>query len=143
MSTEDNKRIARRFLQVWGQASLETVDELAAPDLSVFYPLMNAPIEGPAAFKQHMARVHTAVPDGAMDIEEEIAERDKVVVRWRFRGTHQGEYLGRPPTGKQVTWTGITIYRIVDGKVVEERGEEDTLALVQQLGMIPTSGSAS
>jgi steroid delta-isomerase-like uncharacterized protein len=143
MSTEDNKRIARRFLQVWGQASLGTVDELVAPNLSVFYPLMNAPIAGPEAFKQHMARVHTAVPDGAIDIEEEIAEGDTVVVRWRLRGTHQGEYLGRPPTGKPVTWTGITIDRIVAGKVVEERGEEDTLALVRQLGALPASGQAS
>jgi steroid delta-isomerase-like uncharacterized protein len=143
MSTEDNKRIARRFLQVWGQASLDSVDELAAPTLSVFYPLFGTPADGPEAFKQHLMAVHAAIPDAVMDIEQEIAEGENVVLRWRVRGTHLGAFMSRPPTGKQVTWTGITMYRIVDGKVVEERGEEDTLALVQQLGVIPASGPAS
>jgi steroid delta-isomerase-like uncharacterized protein len=140
MSTEDNKTIARRFIQVWGQESLDTLDELATPNLSVYYPLLKEPIYGPEAFKQHLMRAHSAVPDAAIESLDEISEGDKVVVRWTARGTHNGVFLGVPPTGKQLTWTGITIYRIADGKIVEERGEEDALGLMQQLGVIPSMG---
>lgn len=142
MSTEDNKIIARRFIQVWGQESLDTLDELSTPNFSVYYPVLNEPIYGPEAFKKYLMRAHSAVPDAAIESLDEIAEDDKVVVRWTVRGTHKGVFLGIPPTGKHLTWTGITIYRIADGKVVEERGEEDTLGLLQQLGVIPTPGHA-
>ncbi len=78
-----------------------------------------------------------AFPDSDLQIEEEIAEADKVVIRWIFSGTHQGSLLGIPATGKKVRWTGITIYRIVDGKVLEERGEEDFLGFFRQIGLVP------
>ena len=143
MSTQENKVIARRFIQVWGQGSLDTLDELAAPNFSVYYPVLNQPMYGPEAFKQLLMGTRSAVPDAAIECLDEIAEGDKVVVRWTVHGTHQGVFLGIPPTGKRVTWSGITIYRIVDGKVVEERGEEDALGLMQQLGVIPAPGQAS
>ena len=123
MSAEENKVIARRFIQVWGQGSLDTLDELAASNFSVYYPVLNEPIYGPEAFKQHLMRARSAVPDATIESLDEIAEGDKVVVRWTVHGTHQGVFLGIPPTGQQLTWTGMTIYRIADGKVVEERGE--------------------
>ena len=68
---------------------------------------------------------------------EEIAEDDKVAISWTCSGTHKGALENIPPTGKKVTWTGVTIYRIANGKVIEERGEEDFLGLLQQLGVIP------
>src|SRR5437868_2420168 len=123
MSTEENKAIVRRFVQVWGKGSLNTVDELAAPNLSVSYPLLPETVHGPEAFKQVLLMVRSGLPDADASIEDEIAEGDKVVVRWRMGGTHTGELMGIPPTGKQVTWTGITIYRLTDGKIVEEKGE--------------------
>src|SRR5207248_2794830 len=140
MSAEENKVIARRFIQVWGQGSLDTLDELAASNFSVYYPVLNEPIYGPEAFKQHLMRARSAVPDATIESLDEIAEGDKVVVRWTVHGTHQGVFLGIPPTGQQLTWTGMTIYRIADGKVVEERGEEDALGLMQQLGVVPPAG---
>lgn len=140
MSTEENKVIARRFIQVWGQGSLDTLDELASPNFSVYYPVLKQPIDGPEAFKQLLMGARSAVPDAALEFLDEIAEGDKVVVRWTVHGTHQGVFLGIPPTGKLVTWSGITIYRIASGKVVEERGEEDALGLMQQLGVIPMPG---
>ena len=69
-----------------------------------------------------------------------MAAGDKEVVRWTIRGTHTGELMGIPPTGKQVAWTGITIYRLADGKIVEEKGEEDALGFLQQLGVVPGMG---
>ena len=141
MSPEENKAIARRFAHVWGKESLATVDELADPSLSVSYPILPDVIRGPEGFKQFLTGFHAAFPDAEVTIGNEIAEGDKVVVRWIVRGTHRGELLGIPPTGKQVAVTGITIYRLVGGKVVEERGEEDALGLMRQLGVIPAPGA--
>ena len=140
MVTEENEALVRRFVQVWGQGSLDTIDELAAPDFSVYYPLLRETVHGPEAFKQVIMGVRAGLPDVEVVSEDVIAEGDQVAVRWMMHGTHTGELLGIPPTGKQVTLTGITIYRLIDGKIVEERGEEDALGFMQQLGVIPAVG---
>ena len=127
MSTQENKTIARRFIQIWGKGNLDIIDELAAPSLSVQYPVIPQVIRGSKPFRQVMESFRSAFPDSDLQIEEEIAEDDKVVIRWSFSGTHQGSLLGIPATGKKVKWTGITIYQIVGGKVMEEKGEEDFL----------------
>jgi steroid delta-isomerase-like uncharacterized protein len=137
VSIDENKAIIRRFGQVWGRGSLATVDEFADPSFSVYYPLLGEPIRGSEGFKQFLTQFHAAFPDVEVTLEDVIAEDDKVVVRWTLRGTHQRELLGIQPTGKRVAWTGITIYRLARGKVVEERGEEDALGLLRQLGVIP------
>ncbi len=93
---------------------------------------------GPEAFKQFLVSVHAGLSDLEIFNEDEIAEGDQVVVRWKMQGTHIGELSGIPPTGKHVKWTGITIYRIINGKVVEEKGEEDALGVLQQLGVVPS-----
>ena len=136
MSVESNKAIARRFVQVWGDGNLDVLDELAAPSLVVRYPTIPQVIQGSRAFRHVLAGFRSAFPDSALRVEEEIAEGEKVVIRWSFSGTHKGNLLGVPATGKKVTWTGVTIYRIVDGKVVEEQGEEDFLGLFRQVGLV-------
>jgi predicted ester cyclase len=83
-------------------------------------------------------RLLRAFPDHHETIDDIVAEDDKVVARVRWTGTHQGEYLGAAPTGKQVTYTAITIYRIEGGKVVESWQEGDRIGLMQQLGVIPS-----
>ena len=138
MEPDENKAIARRFSQVWGTANLDIIDELASPELIVSFPAFPDGIKGIAAFKEALARLRSAFGNADIHIEEEIAEGDKVVLRWSYSATHQAEFPpGVPATGKRMKWTGITIYRIVDGKVVEERGEEDYLSLLRQLGLIP------
>jgi predicted ester cyclase len=140
MELEKNKAIARRFSQVWGTGDLKIVDELASPELTVRFPVFPDVIKGIAAFKETLTRLRSAFGNADIQIEEEIAEGDKVVLRWSFSGTHQAEFTpGIRPTGKRLKWTGISIYRIVDGKVVEERGEEDYLGILRQLGLIPKS----
>jgi steroid delta-isomerase-like uncharacterized protein len=136
MSVESNKTIARRFIQVWGDGNLDVVDELAAPSLVVRYPPIPEVIRGSREFRHVLAGFRSAFPDSALRVEEEIAEGEKVVVRWSFSGTHKGSLLGLPATGRKVTWTGITIYRIVDGRVVEEQGEEDFLGFFRQVGLV-------
>ncbi|NEQ19578.1 MAG: ester cyclase [Microcoleus sp. SIO2G3] len=82
-----------------------------------------------------------AFPDGCHTFEDVIAEGDKVVTRGAFSGTHQGEIMGILPTGKQVKFSVIHIDRVMDGKVVEHWGQGDTMALMQQLGVVPSSKS--
>ena len=139
MSVTENKQIAARFAQVWGNVSLDIIDELAAPSLTVHYPIFPRVIQGPAAFKQLMTAFRAAFPDSALKIEEVIGEGDKVIVRWNFSGTHRGALLKIPPSGKKVAWTGISIYTISDGKVTEERGEEDFLGFLRQIGILPVA----
>ena len=73
-------------------------------------------------------------------VEDLIAEGDKVVARWRARATHQGEYAGVPPTGKEVEFTGISVYRIGAGKIAESWTVEDELGLMRQIGAVGESG---
>jgi predicted ester cyclase len=84
-----------------------------------------------------------AFPDGGVVIEDIIAEGDKVAVRFSFHGAHQGEFMGIPPTGKQVIVSGMDINRIVEGKLIERWAVFDMLSLLQQLGVMPTPEQAS
>ena len=85
---------------------------------------------------------HAAFPDEQTVFDDQIAEGDKVVSRMTSTATHTGEFQGIPPTGKRITVTGIWIERIAEGKIVERWGVVDMLAVMQQLGVIPTSEQA-
>ena len=137
MSIEENKAIARRFVQVWGKGDLGVIDELASPSLSVYYPSFPQAIKGGEAFKTLLKEFRSAFTDSNLDTEEEIAEGDKVVTRYTSRGTHKGEFMGIPATGKEVVSTGIVISRIAEGKIAEDWEEFDGIGYLQQLGVIP------
>ena len=111
MSTEENKAIARRYNEgIWrGEEAL--FDEILAPNCTIHG------VGGPQEIKATIADFRRAVPDAALTVEEMIAEDDKVVVRWTIRGTLQAELWGAAPQGQQLTYTGITIHRFVDGKI--------------------------
>ena len=106
MSIEENKAIARRFIQVWGKGNLDIIDELAAPSLSVQYPVIPKVIQGSKMFRQVMEGFRSAFPDSDLHIEEEIAEDDKVVIRWSFSGTHQGQSSGHSCNGQESKMDG-------------------------------------
>ena len=89
-----------------------------------------------------IAHFQDAFPDGRNTSEELLADQDKVVQRWTFRGTHDGVFEGIPPTGRQVTLTGISIWRVDGGTIVESWHELDTLGLLQQLGVVPVPDQA-
>ena len=136
MSVEDNKVIAQRFAQVWTAGCLDIVDELAAPDIVVSYPIPPEPMRGPAAFKAFLAELMEGLPDAVGTGDDMITEGDKVACRWSMRGTHKGQLFGIPATGKNIEISGFTLYRIAGGKIVEESGIGNTLGLMQQLGAI-------
>jgi steroid delta-isomerase-like uncharacterized protein len=138
MSTEDNKALVRRGFEAVNQKKLAVFDELLNPDVVLHNA--STTVQGLEGYKQFLSMLITAFPDLQFTIEDMIAEGDFVVVRYTTRSTHQGNFMGIPPTGKQVSGTGIFIDRIVNGKAVEQWINSDTLGLLQQLGVIPTMG---
>jgi len=136
MSTEENKALTRRAYEALNQRDLAAFYELLTPDFVLHDA--STTIQGLEAYKQWISLYFTAFPDARLTLEEMIAEGHKVVVRQTFRGTHTGELMGIPPTGKQVAVPGIFITRIVNGKAVEQWANYDNLGLMQQLGVIPT-----
>ena len=93
---------------------------------------------GPDDVKRFMGEFQEAFPDFHTEIEDQIAEEDKVVTRWTMRGTHRGEFRGIAPTGNALEITGIGIFRFSEGKVVESWDNFDQLGMMRQLGAIPT-----
>jgi steroid delta-isomerase-like uncharacterized protein len=140
MSTEENKALLRRDMgELWGQGNLAVAEEVYATDVV----LHNAPpglppgIEG---VKGVVTAYRAAFPDLHVTIQDEVAEGDRVVLRWTMRGTQKGEFFGIPATGKPMTLAGIVIARVADSKIAEVWASTDQLGMMQQLGVIPTPG---
>ena len=143
MSAEDNKEVLRTYVEtIFNQQQVDRADELAAPDYLDHAALLGqAP--GLEGAKQKWAMYLAGIPDLRVTIEELVAEGDKVAVRRSYEGTHQGELLGVPPTGKHVRISGISIFRLAGGKIAEQWEQLDRLALMQQLGALPTPGQGT
>ena len=140
MSIEENKALAGRWLdEVWNKVNLTAVDELCTTDFTFSYaePGVSNDREG---YKQTVIMLTSGVSDLKITLEDMVAEGDKVAVRWKGSSKHTGEFMGMPPTGKQLAMTGISIIRIEGGKIVEEWGEMDMMGLMQQLGAFPPPG---
>jgi steroid delta-isomerase-like uncharacterized protein len=136
MSQEQNKAIARRTTEeIWGKGNLALIDELFAPNFVDHNPMPGfAPDR--EGLKQSVVGMRAAFPDLHSQVEDLVAEENKVVVRFSGRGTHTGELMGIPPTGKVVTLAGIEISRIVDGKIVEAWSQLDSMSMMVQLGVV-------
>ena len=141
MSAEENKAIARRAYEIFSSGNLEALQEVIAPDL-VDHNAAPGQAPGIEGTRQVLGMLRAAFPDLRLTPEDLIAEGDRVVARLMVTGTHQGEFQGLPPTGKQVTMSGIEIVRLAGGKAVERWGEFDILGLLQQLGAVPAPGAA-
>ena len=139
MLTDTNKAVSRRFLEeVFGEGKLNVLDEIIAQDHVNSGPGTPPGLPaGPEGSKQLVTMYRNAFPDVHFTIDDQIAEGDKVWTRWTGHGTHTGELLGIPATGKSATVTGIGVDRIVNGKIVESWGIFDQFGMMQQLGVIP------
>jgi steroid delta-isomerase-like uncharacterized protein len=137
MSAEENKALLRRAVdEFYNQRNLDIIDEVFVDDVIAHEP--DRDLRGTEEVKQYSAAYLDAFPDQSATVEDVIAEDDKVVLRYTFRGTHQGETeeLG-PPTGRQFEVEGITLYRFEGDKVVEAWDRFDNLSFLQQLGLAP------
>jgi len=146
--SEANKAIVTRwFTEFWGNPwNPNVIDELATPDILVHYP-MHGPRRGRQTVKKMMTEFRTAFPDlNFWGVGELIAEGDYVVGRWDGGGTHTGPAFSDLPigalpeaSGRTMRFTGTTVFRIENGKIAEEIGEEGALTALQQLGLLPKS----
>jgi len=135
MSTETNKAIVRRYLdQVLNNRRHDLAEEFLAENIELHGSGL-AP--GLDVVKQWLTMFSAAFPDGHQVIEDVVAEDDRVVARTTFNGTHKAEIEGIPATGKTVNMAGVTIFRLVNGKIAEGWVLNDHLSLMQQLGVIP------
>ena len=133
---EENKAIVRRWFEEPGKGNWAIFNELLVPDYVWQQPGSPKPLTREET-EQFIRMFFAAFPDNRYTIEDMIAEGDKVVTRYTVRGTHKGDFLGIPATGKEVAFTSILITRISESKIVEEWEESDTLGFMRQLGAIP------
>jgi steroid delta-isomerase-like uncharacterized protein len=143
MSLEGNKEVIREYVEtIFNQKQVDRAEELVAPDY-LDHAALPGQAPGLQGAKQKWAMYLAGIPDLRVTIEELVAEADKVAVRRSYDGTHQGELLGVPPTGKHVRISGISIFRLAGGKIAEHWEQLDRLTLMQQLGVLPTPGQAT
>lgn len=139
----ENNQIAMRFFDsAWNHGEL--LDELIDPEALDHSTVggQKKVERGSASFRQIVGMFRAAMPDIKLTVEDEIYTDDKVVHRWVLNGTDTGGVMGMPPTGKQLSFTGTTIVRMKDGKIVERWANVDELGLLQQLGVVPPPPSA-
>ena len=138
LMTEQNKAVVRRlFDEVWNTGRLDKIEELYAPDFVADYRPYVPLRVGHQGIREMVRGAWTAFPDYHEELKELIAEGEKVVVRLTITGTQKGQWGPLPPTGRKVSFEEILILRIVQGKVVEQRGIPDNLNALRQLGVIP------
>ncbi|MET7572955.1 ester cyclase [Streptomyces sp. NPDC005492] len=137
MSTDENKRLVRRFYREIDEGNLDALDDLVVEGYVDHSP---PPFPGLApgreGLKQAFRLFWEATP-GTHEIEVQIAEGDKVVTRLTARGVHQGDLPGIPATGRELTMTGTVIHRVENGRLAEKWSDRDTLGFLQQLGVLP------
>jgi hypothetical protein len=138
MSLEANKAIVRRVIEAINTQNLSLLDEVIAPDCVYHVPMQQ--IQGLAVMKQGIEEEIHSFPDLHVNIEDIMAEGDKVCVRLKETVTHTREFRGLAPTGKKLTYSVVTIWRIVRGKVVEGWGVYDQMDFYKQLGVIEYTG---
>jgi steroid delta-isomerase-like uncharacterized protein len=140
VSTEENKIVSWRLQEeVFGQGKLELVDELLAPDYLSHAPGDPELNRGRENIKEIVRAYHSAFPDIDFAVEQQVAEVDMVVTRWIARGTHRGEFMGIPPSGRRIAVSGMSMDRISGGRIVENWNNWEALEMMRQIGAIPES----
>jgi len=134
MSTSENKQLVRRYLEAFNERDSERLAELLTDD-AVEHGI-HGTHEGVGEIIEYLDGYFKAFPDYTGANEEVMAEDDLVTVRYTASGTHTGEYKNVEPTGLTATWSGISMYRIEDGKIAEIWLEEDRLGLLEQLQLV-------
>lgn len=131
--TDRNKAIIERSEnELWSRGDLAVASQLYSPDFVGHFPI-GPEWRGIEGITREVRNHRTAFPDWNERIEDIIAEGDKVVIRFKSTGTHRGDFAGIPATGRKVTIAEVAIYRLTDGKIVEQWGMPDIAGLMTQL----------
>ena len=149
MSAVQNKYLAMRyFKEIMTGGNLGTIYEILSPEHLFTLPTHPEPYRGPDGFKELVTMLHSCFPDFFITPVDMVADGDTVVTRWRGGGTHLGAAIHTvagdiPASGRSFVIDGMTWQRMQDGKIVESRGNEDTVGMFAQLGMIPSPANAT
>lgn len=135
----DNKELSRRFTELFSTGDEALADAVLSPDVVFHGTASVGDLEGLDSMKMFVAAYRSAFPDVHSTVEDQVAEGDKVVTRWRSSGTHTGNLGGMAPTGREFAVGGITIERVEDGKIAEVWVARDELGLLNQLGLAPAA----
>lgn len=139
MTTDTNNRIMQRFVTFINSASESLAIELISPDAVFYVPGRPDPIQGPAGYLSIIAMMRSGFPDIQWTLEDMVSDGDKIAARFTMRGTHHGNFLGVPATGKPIEAQAINFYHLSDGRFVKEYGQPDMLAIMAQIGAVPSS----
>ena len=135
--SEENEAVVRRAFDEVAMGDMTTIDEIIAPEFVRHDLAGGTEAHGPDGVKRLIAALRSAFPDIQTTVDDVISGGDRVVVRFTARGTHRGQFQGIAATGLEATWTGINIYRVVDGQIQETWQIADGLGLLRQLGAAP------
>lgn len=136
--SQSAKDVVRRFFGAWNESDLASIDEVVAADAEHHDPMDPPDLPpGPEGERQRIEAYRSAFPDARIEIEDMVAEDDRVAVRWTATGTHEGEFRGVEPTGTEVEIDGFEINRLEDGQIAESWVLFDALGLLQQLDAVP------
>lgn len=141
MSVQENKDLVRRYSDtVWNKGQLQRESEFVASDVIVHAPQIPGLPDGAAGITAFTAAFRAAMPDLHLTQDSLFGAEDKVVQIWTSRGIHSGDPLfGFPAFGNELVMTGVTVFRIADGRIAERWGTLDLMGLMQQFGVAPAS----
>jgi steroid delta-isomerase-like uncharacterized protein len=140
-TTEPNTELIDRIWdEVVERGEMDVVDETVTNEYVLHTPGAPEPIQGPEGLKQYKRTLRAGFPDLSVSIEDRVVGEEAVVDRYRMQGTHDGEFMGIPPTGVEVEFTGIIIHYLEDDTIVKNVAEFNVLDLMQQLGVVEPPG---
>jgi len=125
---ETKKALVQKWIDAWIANDLDVLDEVFAQNYTV-----NGSLIGVNGVKQAVQFLHIALTNISAELNEIVTENDKVVIRWTIRGFHSGDFMGIPPTGKELELSGINIYQIVDGKIAVNHEQTNIPEVIQKL----------
>lgn len=138
MTAETNKVTMHRFVEFINTANEKLAEELISIDAIFHVPRQLEPMRGPAGYLTIIGMMRAGFPDIQWVLEDMVVEGEKVAARFTMRGTHQGMFFGVPPSGRKIVVPAMNIYRLSNGKFIEEYGQPDMLGLLQQIGALPS-----
>lgn len=125
--------LLRRSFEVFNRGDIDSLVEVLSPDFVANIPGLPEPQHGRDAWKQNVLMIRAAFPDLHATIDDIFGDGDRVAVRLTFRGTHEGPFLGIEPTGRQVAYTSVELYRVSGGHIAEEWVSPDIASLMGQI----------
>jgi predicted ester cyclase len=141
MATTDNKLLIRRYIEeIINTGNVDKIDQFISPEYLEVYEGKRFPL-GIKAAREHNLGVRQTYPDLVLTVDQQIAEGEWVAISITARGTHRGLWLGIKPTGKVLTFSGVNINRVVDGRIVEHGGAANMLEPLLKAGAIRVEGN--